>query len=230
MLTIISSFFSGVFDTSTTTTIGVGTYLMLIGVALASGAAFAFAYRFRNSSATKSFLLTLGILPAVVCVVIMLVNGNVGAGIAVVGVFGLVRFRSAQGTAREIAAVFIQMCVGLALGMGYVGYAVVFAVIMIAVFLVVGLVVKPQQSKILKITVPEDLDYCGVFDSVLGKYTSSHKLVAVKTTNLGSLFKLTYEVTLKSDVSEKQFIDELRVLNGNLEIALHYAQTEQSAL
>ena len=165
-------------------------------------------------------------LPAIVAVIIMMVSGSIGASVAVAGAFSLVRFRSAPGTAKEICAVFLSMAVGLACGMGYVAFGAVFAVILAIVSMIydkVGFLEKNDRclEKTLKVTVPEDLDYEGMFDDLFQKYTSSYKLMGVKTSNLGSLNKLRYNVTMKKAGTDKAFIDELRCRNGNLEINLN---------
>ncbi len=173
--------------------------------------------------------MTLALLPAVVCVVIMMVNGNVGAGVAVAGTFSLVRFRSAPGTAKEISAIFLAMAAGLIAGMGYLAYAMLFAVILGAVSFLYNRFCQRQSrrdtSKILHITIPENLDYSEVFDEILGQFTDSFELMNVKTSNMGSLFKLTYQIELKSGASEKEFIDKLRCRNGNLEIMISRKET-----
>ena len=217
-------FFESVFEYSYASAISVEAFLMCLGTALGLGVIIAFAYAFR-SRFTRSFLLTLGILPAVVSVVIMMVNGQVGAGIAVAGAFSLVRFRSAPGSAKEIAAIFLAMSAGLACGMGYLGFASLFSVIMAVLLAAYNLVSsltehRPITRKTVKITIPEDLDYTDIFDDIFKKYTKSHQLVMVKSINLGSMFRLTYNLTLRDAKSEKQFIDELRQRNGNLEITV----------
>jgi uncharacterized membrane protein YhiD involved in acid resistance len=153
-----------------------------------------------------------------------MVNGNLGVGVAVAGSFSLVRFRSLPGKASDIAAVFLAMAAGLACGMGYLGYAVLFALVLGMLMLILDRLSqrlpRPTQDKTLRITIPEDLDYCQLFDDLFAEYTSCWESVAVKSTNLGSLFKLTYHVTLKNPKLEKEFLDALRCRNGNLEIAL----------
>jgi hypothetical protein len=161
----------------------------------------------------------------------MMVNGNLGAGVAVAGAFSLVRFRSTPGTAKEIGSIFIAMAVGLACGMGYPGFALVFAGIMCAMTLLYSLINFGGQRnaslrRVLRITVPEDLDYPTIFDDLLDKYTTQAKLTGVKTTNLGSLNRLTYELVLRKNGTEKQFIDELRCRNGNLEISMSMQMME----
>lgn len=205
-------------------------FTMLVLVSLVLGALISLIHTFRNDY-TKSFIMTLAILPAVVCVVILMVNGNIGAGVAVAGTFSLVRFRSAPGTAREIGAIFAAMGTGLVMGMGYVGYAVLFTILTgLAVLVFAGLASESRRNlkKNLKITIPEDLNYSDVFDEVLEKYTKSYRLRQVKTSNMGSLFKLSYEIVLKDSSTEKEFIDNLRTRNGNLEISVSEHQTQSA--
>ena len=170
---------------------------------------------------TGSLTISLALLPPVVTVVIMLVNGNVGAGLAVAGTFALVRFRSVPGTAREITGLFLSVSLGLACGMGYVGLAALFFVIMAAAVLVLGRLRFGESSpacRQLKITIPENLDYEGLFDDLFEQYTLSHELVRVKTTNMGTLYELCYEVRLKDAGISKAFLDEIRCRNGNLTV------------
>lgn len=226
---MLNTIFQGIFDTQSTVVISVPEFLLCIGVTLVIGLGLAAAYTYRNRY-TRSFLATLAMLPAIVCVVIMMVNGNVGAGVAVAGAFSLVRFRSVPGTAKEIGAIFLGMCAGLIAGMGYLGYAVLFTIVLCSVMMLYsrldfGSRKKGEKYKVLHITVPEDLDYTGAFDEVLGEYTSSHELVQVKTTNMGSLFRLTYNLVLNSSEEEKELIDKLRCRNGNLEISVSRSET-----
>lgn len=205
-------------------------FIILVLVSLILGAAIAFVHTYKNDY-TKSFVMTLAILPAVVCVVILMVNGNIGAGVAVAGTFSLVRFRSAPGTAREIVAIFVAMGMGLIMGMGYIGYAALFTVLIglaMIVYSKLGTDNKKNLKKNLKITIPENLDYADVFDDLLKDYTSSYRLRQVKTSNMGSLFKLNYEIVLKDIALEKEFIDKLRTRNGNLEIAVSEYQTQST--
>ena len=217
----MDAIFKGIFDNELTQVIEVGEFLLCLGVSLALGLMMSAAYAWRNEH-TKSFLVTLVLLPAVVCVVIMMVNGNVGTGVAVAGAFSLVRFRSAPGSAKEIVAVFLAMGAGLIAGMGYLGFAALFTVILCAVFLICNAVAGNAKSeslnKTVKITIPEDLDYTGAFDDLFAEYTKQNELIRVKTTNMGSMFRLTYNVTLKDASMEKQMIDRIRERNGNLEI------------
>ncbi|MBO6115231.1 MAG: DUF4956 domain-containing protein [Lachnospiraceae bacterium] len=209
-------------------------FVVTIIAALILGAVLALTYKFK-SNPTKSFVGTLAILPAVVSVVILMVSGSLGAGVAVAGTFSLVRFRSAPGTAKEIGAIFMAMAVGLACGMGFMGVAVVFTLIMCVVVLVYeaigfGKCNMSTLQKTINITVPEDLDYSEIFDEVWDKYVSKVEMIRVKTTNLGSLNKLTYNITLKEKNTEKKLIDDLRCRNGNLEISMSAQITEQMEL
>jgi len=165
--------------------------------------------------------MTLAILPAVVQAVIMLVNGNLGTGVAVMGAFGLVRFRSAPGNAREIGSVFLAMAIGLATGMGYLGIAVLLLLIIGAAILILTEIPFGSQSfsqKELKVTIPENLDYAGIFDDLFEKYTKSAELMKVRTTNMGSLYELCYRIELKKEEEEKAMLDDIRCRNGNLTI------------
>lgn len=205
-------------------------YIISVISALVLGLIIALAYSVKIVH-TKGFVLTLALLPLMVQTVIMLVNGNIGAGVAVAGAFSLVRFRSAPGSAREIASVFLAMTVGLACGMGYVGVALIVSAIISLIYLLTSLIgEKCDLNRILKITIPENLDYTQVFDSVFIKFTDKYSLVKVKTTNMGSLYKLTYNIKLKKADTEKDFIDELRIRNGNLEIVCSHSQSEGDGL
>lgn len=224
----------GLFDTSMTNVISLGDFLLCVVCALAVGLLLAACYMYRTRY-TKSFVATLALLPSVVCVVIMMVNGNVGAGVAVAGAFSLVRFRSVPGTAKEIGAIFLAMGTGIIVGMGYLGYAILCAAVLggaSALYsrLDFGCTKKSALQKTLQITIPEDLDYTGVFDDILRQYASEYELVQVKTTHMGSLFRLTYHMTLRAANQEKQFLDELRCRNGNLEISVSKQVTETGEL
>lgn len=224
----------GLFDTSMTNVISLGDFLLCVMCALAVGLLLAACYMYRTRY-TKSFVATLALLPSVVCVVIMMVNGNVGAGVAVAGAFSLVRFRSVPGTAEEIGAIFLAMGTGIIVGMGYLGYVILCAAVLggaSALYsrLDFGCTKKSALQKTLQITIPEDLDYTGVFDDILRQYASEYELVQVKTTHMGSLFRLTYHMTLRAANQEKQFLDELRCRNGNLEISVSKQVTETGEL
>ncbi len=184
-----------------------------------------------KSTYTRSFALTLALLPAMVQIVIMMVNGNIGAGVAVAGAFGLIRFRSAPGSAKEIGLVFLATAIGLATGMGYVAIAAVFFVI-IAVFALIltqfGFGAAAADERELKITIPENLDYDGLFDDLFQQYTLSAELERVKTTNMGTLYELSYKVILRDAHSAKAFLDALRTRNGNLSISCGKPVTKEA--
>lgn len=221
--------FNGLFDTDLTVVISVTDFLLCMGVSLVIGLVMALAYMYRTRY-TKSFVITLALLPAVVCVVIMMVNGNVGTGVAVAGAFSLVRFRSVPGTAKEICALFLAMGAGLIAGMGYLGFASLFAIVMCIAFVVYnrldfGSKRNAATFKTLTITIPEDLDWSGVFDDIFAQFTTTHDLIRVKSTNMGSMFKLTYNVMLRDICLEKEMIDAIRCRNGNLEIAVSKQET-----
>lgn len=174
-----------------------------------------------KSSYTQSFVITLAMLPAVVQVIIMLVNGNIGTGVAVAGAFGLVRFRSTPGTAKEIGMIFLAMAIGLADGMGFVILAALFFLVMAAFVLVLSRLrfgCGDENERELKITIPENLDYEGLFDDLFQRYARSARLEKVKTSNMGTLYELDYRVVMKSGGVPKEFLDELRCRNGNLNI------------
>ena len=205
-------------------------FLICTGVSLLLGVGTALVAGYRSRS-TQSLAVTLAILPAVVQAVIMLVNGSIGAGIAVAGAFSLVRFRSAPGTAREIAAIFLAMAIGLATGMGYVGLAVLLFLILAGAMLALTALrfgQKEDAGRILKITIPEDLDYDGLFDDLFERYTTAHTLEKVKTTNMGTLYELRYRITLWQEPVPKVFLDELRCRNGNLNITCCREESHES--
>lgn len=231
---MFENLFKGLFDTSLTNVISIKDFLLCVGISLILGLIMALAYMFKTRY-TKSFVLTLALLPAVVCVVIMMVNGNVGTGVAVAGAFSLVRFRSVPGTAREIVTLFLAMGAGLIAGMGYLAYAFIFTIIM-CLFLIVynlfdfGTKKNSATYKTIIITIPEDLNYSNIFDDIFAEHTTNCELIRVKTTNMGSMFKLTYNVTLRDITKEKEMIDKLRCRNGNLEISVSRQDTTVSEL
>lgn len=221
--------FRGLFDTDMTSVISVSDFLLCVGSALVIGLILAGFYMY-HTRYTKSFVATLALLPAVVCVVIMMVNGNVGTGVAVAGAFSLVRFRSVPGSAKEIGAIFLAMGTGLIVGMGYLGYAFLCALVLGAASalysrLDFGARRKGGLYRTLHITIPEDLDYTDVFEPILREYASECELILVKTTNMGSLFRLTYNLKFRSAGKEKEMIDKLRCRNGNLEITISKQET-----
>lgn len=225
--------FRGIFDTEFSNVIQPADFLFCIGAALVIGLMLSTMTQWKMRS-SESFILTLALLPAAVCVVIMMVNGNIGTGVAIAGAFSLVRFRSASGTGREISAIFIAMAAGLMTGTGYLGYAFLFAGIMGGMMMLYTALHIGQKredlTRQLRITIPESLNYENIFDDVLKTYTSEYHLTNVKTANMGSMFRLTYEITLREGIPVKNMLDELRCLNGNLEISLSRRESESSGL
>ncbi len=214
----------------TGTEITVSAFFICTAVSLALGLGIALLGMYK-SKYSRSFVVTLALLPAMVQLIIMLVNGNIGAGVAVAGAFGLIRFRSAPGSAREIGLVFLATAIGLATGMGYVVIAAVFfAVIALFALLLTlsGFGAGAADERELRITIPENLDYDGLFDDLFGKYTRSAELDRVKTTNMGTLYELSYKVVLRDAGETKAFLDELRTRNGNLTVVCGRPVTKEA--
>ena len=228
MIVVLDSALSSVFGTTDSLVASVSTvqFLMCCAASIVLGAAVACIYMFRHKH-SKNFVVTLALLPLIVQMVITLVNGNLGAGIAVMGVFNLVRFRSIPGSAKDIGSVF------LAMAMGFIALAVLFTFIVgvVNVVYVLSPFGRPQQpEKVLRVTVPEDLEFDGMFDAVLACYTADHELTEVSTTNMGSLYQLEYRVRLVQPGIEKRLMDEVRCLNGNLKVSLSSAQISREVL
>lgn len=205
---------------TTGTTFTLSNVLICTAASLVLGLVATCVYMYRNTY-SKGFVVTLILLPAIVQAVIMLVNGNLGTGVAVMGAFSLVRFRSVPGTAREISSLFLAMAIGLATGMGYVAFAVLFVIIIGGIMLLLNNIRfgEPKQTeRDLKITIPENLDYEGIFDDLFASYTNGAELLRIRTTNMGSLYELTYRIQMKGTIVKKEFLDALRCRNGNLNI------------
>ena len=184
----------------------------------------------KTTKHTKNLTITLAILPLLVQIVIMLVNGNLGTSVAILGAFSLIRFRSLPGNSREIASVFFAMVVGLALGTGFIYLAILLTFIVCLLLIILShskLGETNSQDRILKIMLAEDNDYTEVFNDIFNKYTTKIELLKVKTVNMGSIFQIDYSLKLKKGINEKEFIDELRVKNGNLKIILSKQTPEE---
>ena len=195
-------------------------FLICSGVSLILGLLLALVHMYKNDY-SKNMVIMLVILPFAVQTMLMLVKGSFGTSIAVMGAFSLVRFRSAQGNARELSSILCGVTIGLAMSLGYIGIAgcvFVFMSIIVIVLTSINFGVKKNCDRTLKITIPEDLDYEGIFDDIFDKFTSKCEVMRVRTTNMGSLYELTYDIVLKKDVSEKEFIDTIRCRNGNLTV------------
>ena len=217
-------YFSSILTTETLTVAQAG---ICAAASIILGILIAFVYSLQNES-SKNFVITVAMLPVLVQIVMMMVNGNLGTGLAVAGAFSLVRFRSVPGSSREILFIFFSMAIGLATGMGYVSFAAVFAIVVCLMTVLLsraGFGEKNSRTaeKDLRITIPESLNYTDVFDDVLKDYTEKNELWKVKTSNMGSMYELTYKVRLKDDKKEKEMIDALRVRNGNLPIMVSRA-------
>ena len=210
--------------TNTTTNINTISLIICSIISIIAGVLIALAHK-KTSKYTKGYLTTISMLPFIVQIIIILVNGNLGTGIAIMGAFSLVRFRSIPGSAKEILTVFFAMSVGLAIGTGYIVFASLITIIgcfLLLVYDKLNIFEKKQQEKILKIVIPEDLDYTEVFDDIFINYTKKQTLKQVKMIDMGSLFELTYLIEFKENIKEKQFIDDLRIKNGNLKIILSH--------
>ena len=212
------------FDTIYTSAITAGQFFTMAAAALVSGLIYSWLMSFRIRS-TKRFFLVTTLLPLVVAAVISFVSGSIGAGVAIGGAFGLIRFRSAPGSADEIAAVLIAMGSGIAFGMGYVAYGVIILLGLAAIYFVIAALPIFEHrglsaEKLLKVTIPEALEYNGAFDEIFDRYLRSVESVGVKTTGMGSMFRLSYRITMKNPGDEKALIDALRTKNGNLEISI----------
>lgn len=221
-----------VFASITTDGVNMGNFIICMAVSLVLGLLIALGYMFKNKY-TKSFVVTLAVLPAIVQIVIMLVNGNIGTGVAVMGAFSLVRFRSIPGSAKEIGIIFLAMAVGLATGMGFVAIAVIFTLLITLVsvlYTVTKFGEKHTATKELKITIPESLNYNGLFDDIFSEYTTGSKLISVKTTNMGSLYQLLFNIEIKDESKEKDMIDAIRCRNGNLDIVCGYISSDREVL
>ena len=213
--------FNTIFN-STATGLDITTALICAGVALGLGIVVAITHML-TSQTSKNFLITLAVLPLLVMAVMIMINGNLGTSIAILGAFSLIRFRSIQGHAKELLSIFFAMMIGLACGMGHVLFGAVITVIAViaTIFFSFTKILEPNKNqRVLKIVIPEDLDYEEVFDEIFKKYTKKAELVRMKTMNMGSLYKLTYNVVMKHDVKEKAFLDEIRVKNCNLKVLL----------
>lgn len=221
-----------IFESITNTTMTLETIMISSIVSLILGIAIAWTYMYKNTY-TKNFVVTLALLPVMIHVVIMMVNGNLGTSVAVLGTFSLIRFRSVAGTAKDIGSIFFVMVIGLATGIGYLTFAVFITMLICVMMLALNSSSFGEQhshQRDLKITIPESLNYEGVFDDVFMKYTDDIILTKIKTTNMGSLFELQYRIRLKDTQEVKQFIDDLRVRNGNLAIVCSLPSTEVGSL
>ena len=203
-------------------------FFLCTAVSIILGLLTALVFSFR-SSFSKSFVVTLALIPPIVQVIIMMVSGSIGAGVAVAGTFSLIRFRSEAGTARQIGAIFLSVALGIANAMGYVMLSGIFFLMMALLYLILTFVNFGDRSasqRDLRITIPESLDFEGVFDDLFDTYTAHHTLERVKTTNMGTLYELRYTVVLKDSKQLKAFMDAIRTRNGNLTVLCGRMGTE----
>mgnify|MGYP000958804968 FL=1 len=210
------------YDIFTDTAVDPAMMMLAIGVSLLLGLVIAKVYQFKTVY-SKSFVMSLALLPTLIAIVIFLVNGSLGAGVAVMGAFSLIRFRSAPGGAKELVSIFLVMTIGIAIGMGYLVFATVFTLIMSLVMLLLEVVNFGQMKhsmRQLTIVIPESLDYESIFDDIFNQAANHVELANVKTSDMGSLFKIKYIIQLNGRMTEKELIDALRTRNGNLEIAI----------
>lgn len=215
--------FTSIFDSAASSTMSVSSALICTGISIVLGLVISLCYMFTSKNHTKNFIVTLALLPVLVQSVIMMTSGNLGTGVAVLGTFSLVRFRSTPGTSKEIAAVFCAMAIGLATGMGQIAFAAMMTAVMCLLLIVLNKTPfgeKNAQERTLKIVIPENLDYTEVFDDIFSEYTQKTELESVKTINMGSLYELKYTIKLQKAANEKALIDALRCRNGNLNICL----------
>lgn len=220
------------YDIFTDTAVDPTMMMLAIGVSLLLGLAVAKVYQFKTVY-SKSFVMSLALLPTLIAIVIFLVNGSLGAGVAVMGAFSLIRFRSAPGGAKELVSIFLVMTIGIAIGMGYLVFATVFTLIMSLVMLLLEVVNFGQMKhsmRQLTIVIPESLDYESIFDDIFNKAVNHVELANVKTSDMGSLFKIKYIIQLNGRMTEKELIDALRTRNGNLEIAISRYITKENEL
>ncbi|MEZ7606072.1 DUF4956 domain-containing protein [Streptococcus sp. 27098_8_113] len=220
------------YDIFTDTAVDPAMMLLAIGVSLLLGLVVAKVYQFKTVY-SKSFVMSLALLPTLIAIVIFLVNGSLGAGVAVMGAFSLIRFRSAPGGAKELVSIFLVMTIGIAIGMGYLVFATVFTLIMSLVMLLLEVVNFGQMKhsmRQLTVVIPESLDYESIFDDIFNKAVNHVELANVKTSDMGSLFKIKYILQLNGQMTEKELIDALRTRNGNLEIAISRYITKENEL
>ena len=222
------------FDSIYSSTVAPSQFFLMTAVALVTGFLYSWIMSFRIRS-TKRFFIVTALIPFVVAAVITFVNGNIGAGVAIGGAFSLIRFRSAQGSADEIAAILVAMGSGIAFGMGYIGYGVVILLALAVLFLLLSFVPLFEHKnmaadRLLRITIPETLEYSGAFDDAFARYLKKAESSGVKTTGMGSMFRLSYIIQMKDPAEEKAFIDELRTRNGNLEISILPCTEQQNQL
>lgn len=207
------------FDSIINGNIDLISFIIILISSLLLGLLIAFVHM-KGGKSSKNFFITLTVLPLLVASIILTTNGSLGTAVAIMGSFSLIRFRSIPGTSKEITSVFFSMVIGVVLGTGYILVAFLLTIFISLIIIILDKVKIGEKTKELKVIVPEDLDYTDMFEEIFNKYTSKHELIKSSTTNMGSMFELKYEIILKEDINEKEFIDEIRVRNGNLRVTL----------
>lgn len=211
---MLSSIFAGTGITS----VSISQFAITSGVALVLGLIIMLAHSYK-SNVSKTIRILLFVLPFIVEVIIMVVNGNLGAGVAVAGAFTLIRFRSVKANGKELASIFLAVAAGIAIGMGYILIAVIMVAVVLLIFIIMGMFKNEKNvEKQLRITIPESLDYSGIFDDIFNEYTDECELLRVKTVNMGSLYELRYRIREKDETKEKEMMDKIRTRNGNLQV------------
>ena len=223
--------FESIFSTSTATGLTFENAAICIISALIMGAIIALVHM-KTSKYTKNFVISIAVLPVLVELAIMMVNGNLGTAVSIMGVFGLIRFRSIAGNSKEIISVFFSMVIGLSIGMGHIAFAAAVTIVVSLIMLIYNKlpIGSKESERNLKVVIPENLNYTNVFDDIFVKYTDRNELQKVKTTNMGSMYELQYIIELKKDADEKKFLDDLRVRNGNLNIIMSKRLEEEQSL
>ena len=217
-------------STGSVVTVTMQNAIISILVALALGLVISITYMKTSKVYSKNFASSLIVIPALISVVITLINGNQAASLATIGAFTLIRFRSIQGTSKDLAYILFTVTLGLSTGMGYIPFAIVLTAIVCVILIALSLIKYDQpktEMKDLRITIPENLDYSGVFDDIFSEYTTFAELMRVKTTNLGSMYELQYNIVIRDPKLEKNMIDAIRTRNGNLNIVcgkMNYAK------
>ena len=220
--------FKSILEESSTGTLQIQSVLICWTVAVVLGLIIAYVHK-KTTKHTTNFLLSLTVLPLLVQIVIMMVNGNLGTSVAVLGAFSLIRFRSLPGNSKEIVSIFWAMAIGLAIGMGQVLFAVVVTIFVAIIILIMNKInfgEKTQGERKLKVVIPESLDYTNIFDDIFDKYLEKSELEKVKTTNMGSMFEIAYLIEMKKNANEKEFMDDIRTRNGNLTVMISRVQEE----
>lgn len=210
--------------TLTSTTLSFSSAIITIIVAIVLGGLISVTYMKTNPNGySQNFTLTMIILPVIVAMIILLIGNNIARAFSLAGAFSIIRFRSAPGDPKDIAYVLFTMAAGLACGVGALGYAVLFTIILCLLMVVLNrlnFAANKKTQKLLKVTIPEDLSYEEAFTEVFEQFSVGYELKKIRTTELGSLYELVYIVTINDSINQKAFLDTIRCRNGNLDLSL----------